>query len=292
MFSIIIPAYNEEQVIVNTMQTCQDVLQKIGNNKSEIIIIDDGSNDRTNEFAHNAGCRVIVHPHNIGYGRSLKDGISAARNDTIIITDADGTYPVERIPDLLNEYKKGFNMVVGARQGKHYDESFFKKLFRIMLKWMVEFTAGRQIDDINSGFRIFSKKEVQPYFLHLCDTFSFTTSLTLAYMLTGKFVKYTPIAYHKRIGKTKVRIFRDSLRTMQYIVEAIMFYNPIKIFLIFAFMFLLLTFGAFMAGILYSTKMLYAAGIFFLGMAVIIFGFGLLSVQLRKIMQVQTEKQE
>src|SRR4029078_4649950 len=77
------------------------------------------------------------------------------------------------------------------------------------------------------------KKEIKPFFPKLCDTFSFTTSLTLAYMMTGRFVQYIPIDYKKREGKTKVRLFRDSMRTLQFIVEAIMFYNPIKIFLVF-----------------------------------------------------------
>jgi len=100
------------------------------------------------------------------------------------------------------------------------------------LKWLVEFTTGRRIADVNSGFRVFSRGEVLPYLDHLCNTFSFTTSVTLAYMMTSKFVGYVPIAYHPRIGNTKVRLFRDSLRTLQYIVQAILYYNPLKMFLL------------------------------------------------------------
>ena len=127
MFSIIIPAYNEENAIVNTINRCKQIIENIGNAESEIIVVDDSSSDSTYMIAKETGVTVLLHPHNIGYGRSLKDGISAAKNDIIIITDADGTYPIESIPILFDEYKKGFNMGVGARQGKNYDESFYKK---------------------------------------------------------------------------------------------------------------------------------------------------------------------
>jgi polyisoprenyl-phosphate glycosyltransferase len=229
MLSIIIPTYNEEKSISNTIIRCLAVVNDIGNELSEIIVVNDGSLDSTKSQAEATGVKVITHPHNIGYGKSLKTGIKEARNDIIVITDSDGTYPIEMIPELLMEYQKGFDMVIGARKGKHYNESFFKNLNRRILKLLVEFTASRKIPDINSGLRIFSRETILSYFDTLCDTFSFTTSLTLAYMMTGKFVQYVPISYKKRIGNSKVRLFKDSTRTLLFIIEAIMFYNPIKI---------------------------------------------------------------
>lgn len=223
------PAYNEQDAIRETVLSIEEVLKGF---EHEIIVVDDGSSDDTALMAAKAGAIVIKHPHNLGYGASLKSGIKRTSYDTIVITDADGTYPNEHIPDLLREYKKGYDMVVGARKGNHYWESFVKGSFRLILKWLVEFTTGRKIPDVNSGLRIFSKKEIMPYFNHLCNTFSFTTSLTLAYMMSSKFVHYTPVSYNRRIGKTKVRLFRDMLRTMQYIVQAILYYNPLKLFLL------------------------------------------------------------
>jgi hypothetical protein len=96
----------------------------------------------------------------------------------------------------------------------------------------VEFTTGRRIPDVNSGLRVFSRREALPLLDNLCDTFSFTTSLTLAYLMTARFVGYLPIAYHTRVGTTKVRLLRDSLRTLQFIVQAILYYNPLKLFLL------------------------------------------------------------
>ncbi len=229
MISLIVPAYNEQAAIRTVVARAAEALGQI---EHEVIVVDDGSSDQTAEIARAAGAQVVRHPHNLGYGAALKSGIRAAQSDTIVIADADGTYPLDSVAALLAEYAKGFDMVVGARTGAEYRESALKSPMRLWLKWLVEFTAGRSIPDINSGLRVFSRKTSLEYFSHLCNTFSFTTSLTLAYMMTGKFVSYLPIAYHKRIGKTKVRLFRDSLRTLQYIVQAILYYNPLKIFLL------------------------------------------------------------
>ena len=283
MFSIIIPAFNEQNAISDTIKRCQNVINLIGDSSSEVIVVDDGSSDDTMKNMNEMGVKTIHHPHNIGYGRSLKDGIKAAKNDIIIITDADGTYPIESIPQLLNEYQKGFDMVVGNRQGQHLNESFSKKIFRRILKSLVEYTAGRKIPDINSGLRIFSQKTSLLFFEKLCDTFSFTTSLTLAYMMTGKFVKYIPIEYNKRIGKTKVKHFRDSLRTLQYITEAILYYNPIKIFIAYTVCLLVASGIIFGIHLLTSsfTLLVISLGLFFISFIILSFGF--LAIQIKQI---------
>jgi|SRR6185437_4149820 len=284
MISIVIPAYNEENSIAETVAACTKLLSEVGNAESEVVVIDDGSTDNTFFIAKEAGAVAVKHPHNIGYGRSLKDGITVAKNDIIVITDADGTYPLNRIPDLINEYSQGFNMVVGARTGKHYDESFFKKIYRKILKRLVEYTAGRKIADINSGLRIFSRKEIMPYFKSLCDTFSFTTSVTLAYMMTGKFVKYMPIDYHKRVGKTKVKLFRDALRTLQFIVEAILYYNPLKIFILFSIGLITLSVLFFLIAALVHLNSAFYLGVGCILLSIVMFGLGLISVQLKQML--------
>jgi glycosyltransferase involved in cell wall biosynthesis len=289
MISIVIPAYNEESSIGETIGTCHKVMSAQPH-PYEIVVVDDGSLDNTHAIAIGARSKVVRHPHNVGYGRSLKDGIAAASYDIIAITDADGTYPIDRIPELVAEYQKGFDMVVGARQGKHYDESFSKMLLRVILRVLVEYTAGRKIPDINSGLRVFSRQTVRPYHQYLCDTFSFTTSLTLAYMMNGKFVQYLPIAYEKRVGKTKVRLFRDSLRTMQFIVEAMLYYNPIKVFLA-------LSVGVAGAGVLAAIAAAVSSRSEFYGIAALLlvsslltFCVGLVSVQLKQLLHLQDER--
>ncbi len=187
--SVVIPALNEAEAIAETVAVVQRCLSEAGI-EFELIVIDDGSTDRTGDIAAAAGARVIRHLYNLGYGRSLKDGIIAAKYEHIAITDADGTYPFDEMPSLFAEYTQGFDMVVGARRGKAYEESMVKKSLRGVLKFLVEFTAARKIPDINSGMRIFHRDKAIRYFERLCDTFSFTTSLTLAFIMNGHYVSY------------------------------------------------------------------------------------------------------
>jgi polyisoprenyl-phosphate glycosyltransferase len=287
MISVIIPALNEEAAIVDTVSRAKAVLKELGADGGEVIVINDGSRDNTGIQAANAGATVINHPHNAGYGRSLKSGILVAKNEILVITDSDGTYPIERISDLYAEYQKGFDMVVGARTGANYDESFKKKILRLILKNMVEFTAGRKIDDINSGLRMFSRTSVLKYMDTLCDTFSFTTSLTLAYMMTGRFVKYIPIEYHKRVGKTNVRLFRDTLRTLQYIVEAILYYNPIKIFIVLSFLTLMFSVLNFGLAFFLNFNTFFWLGVGSILLSILIFSIGLVAVLLKQILMNQ-----
>lgn len=290
MITIVIPAYNEENAIIDTISEIRQVLDEknsetgAGILQYEIIIVNDGSSDSTRDKAEVAGVKVINHPHNIGYGRSLKDGIQNARFDTIVITDADRTYPSEEIPHLLKEYQKGFDMVVGARTGKHYRESLLKSPLRSILKFLVEFTAGRKVPDVNSGLRIFSKGTIIPYLNHLCDTFSFTTSLTLAYMMTGRFVKYIEIPYEKREGKSKVKLFRDSLRTLQYILQAINYYNPIKLFILFSAVCVFFAMIGFLMSALFGLNSGFYLGIGGLLVALLVVCFGLIADLLKQIM--------
>lgn len=284
MISVIIPAYNEENAIVDTITEVQRVCNSMQLVDYEIIVVNDGSSDGTRKKAESCNITVVNHPHNIGYGRSLKDGIRQARFDTIVITDADRTYPFQEVPRLYAEYQQGFDMVVGARVGEHYRESWYKSPLRGILKFLVEFTSGRKVPDINSGLRIFSKTTVLTYLNHLCDTFSFTTSLTLAYMMTGRFVKYLPIPYEKREGKSKVKLFRDSFRTLQYILQAINYYNPVKIFILFASLCIICSmFGFFMSAVfgLHSGFLLGVGGLL---LSLLVICFGLTADLLKQIM--------
>jgi glycosyltransferase involved in cell wall biosynthesis len=289
MISVVIPAYNEENAIADTVRSALNVLRNAGYNDCEVLVVDDGSVDKTAINAEAEGAKVFRHPHNVGYGHALKTGIRVARHDTIVITDADGTYPIDAIPGLIQTFQSGFDMVVGTRQGTHYDESIHKRILRLILKFLVEYTAGRKIQDINSGLRVFSKTIALTYFPKLCDTFSFSTSLTLAYMMTGRFVCYHPIQYEKRIGTTKVRLLRDSLRTMQFIIEAITFYNPLKIFILLSTLLLAASFIGFFISAVTGMMIAYITGVTSLFLAILMFGIGLLAVLLKHILEKRNE---
>jgi polyisoprenyl-phosphate glycosyltransferase len=269
-FSIIIPAYNEEDAIAPVV----DALRNLALD-AEVIVVDDGSTDRTGEIARLHGAVVVRHPANRGYGRSVKDGVQYARSDVIVVSDADGTYPIDKIPELIKKFDEGFDMVVGARQGSEYRESFFKMILRKILKTIVEFATGRYIPDVNSGLRVFRASGARPYFPDICDGFSFTTTITLVYHLTHKTVAYVPIPYAKRVGKSKVKMLHDTLRTLQYITECIVRYNPLKLFLVLSFFCLAVgLIGAWWGGTLFFlTGCLFAA---------LVFGVGLVAEALRR----------
>jgi polyisoprenyl-phosphate glycosyltransferase len=229
--SIIIPALNEEGGIGPTL----DRILRMGSASGlelEVIVVDDGSSDRTGEIAAGKGARALRNPINGGYGLSLQRGIRAASHELVAITDADGTYPVEDLPKLVAMMDEGLDMAVGARQGKEYRSYWWKNPARIVFRAIAEFVAGRRIPDINSGLRIMRRSTIMPYLSQTCLGFSFTTSITLILMLNGHFVAYRPIAYNARIGASKIRHFRDTLRTTQIMTSVIATHNPIKLAII------------------------------------------------------------
>ena len=282
MVSLLIPAYNEEQSIIDTIESAKLLFKNLKVKDFEIIVINDGSTDKTKEYASKTGVKIITHPQNLGYGFSLKNGIKNAKFQTIIITDADQTYPLDEVPKLYTEYKKGFDMVVGKRVG--YKESIFKIILRKILKFVVEFAAGRRIPDINSGLRIFKKDTIKEYLPHLCETFSFTTSATLAYMMNGKFVSYVPINYGKRKGKSKVNLMRDSFKTIFYIMQTVTYYNPLKIFMLFSFVCILFSIFGFLGSIFFNLNSGFLLGIGGLLVALITISIGLLADLLKQIL--------
>jgi polyisoprenyl-phosphate glycosyltransferase len=284
MLSVVVPALNEEKGISLTIESIKQTLSKAGISRYQIVVVNDGSKDQTASIARHHGADVVEHVHNLGYGRSLKDGISAARYDTIAIVDADGTYPINLLPVFLNEYNKGYDLIVGRRTGAHYHESWLKRPLRSILKFLVEFTTGQAIPDINSGMRIFSRKTILPYFDQLCNTFSFTTSQTMAYMLTGRFIGYIPIDYHSRIGEKKVKLFRDSLRTLQYIVQSVLYYNPFKLFLLISIGTALAGASGAVTGLCIGSPILSGVGSLGVIASVLIFSLGLLADQMRQIL--------
>lgn len=228
-YSIVIPAYNEADAAGPVLAELRTAFPA-----AEIIVVNDASTDGTALAVAKHPVTLLTNVQNFGYGYSLKRGIGEAKGEHIIILDADGSYPVASIQALMHEYEKGFDMVVGARQGAFYKGSLLKRIARVCFRTISEFATGRTIPDINSGLRIFRKDVALRFFPTLSSGFSFTTTITLAFMLNAYSVTYLPIEYHKRKGASKVRYVRDTLRSAQIIVEAIATYNPLKIFLLVA----------------------------------------------------------
>jgi len=240
--SYIVPAYNEEDSIGDTLKRLHCVLSTL-TIPFEIIVVNDGSSDRTAEIAGQSSLVTLInHPMNIGYGNSLKTGIRRAEYDWIGIVDADSSYPIEDIQNLVREMNNGFDMVVGSRENTVKLDKPIKKLFRWMFKKIIKLVVKNNIEDPNSGFRMFKRELAMNFLPFLCGTFSFTTSLTILSIGQSYFVKYIPIKYCPREGISKVRHFRDSILTIQYIIQGMTFFNPIKFFMILTFVMVLIVY--------------------------------------------------
>ncbi len=226
--SIVVPAYNEENSIANTIQRLQHILREM-NLSHEIIIVNDGSIDQTLVLLRKIkGITVVSHPSNRGYGASLKTGLRTAKGEWIGIVDADGTYPIESIP-LLWQHHSMYDMVVGARDPNNQHIRWTRKPGKWVLGQLANYLVGKKIPDLNSGMRIF-RKELAMEFYHLYPQgFSFTITITLASMVNQYAVKYIPIHYQERQGKSKMNVIKDGLNFIGLIFRIITYFNPGKI---------------------------------------------------------------
>lgn len=246
--SIVIPVFNEQDCIEKTIQEIDELLEVSGF-EFNIVIINDGSTDRTNEILEgitNPSFKVIRHETNRGYGAALKTGIINSSSEYICITDADGTYPINEIPKLAHFIEEGYSMVVGSRTGEKARAPFLRFFAKWLLTKLANYLTGFKVPDMNSGLRIMKKADVQRFFNILPDGFSFTTTITLAMLTNNMRVHYTPIDYYQRKGQSKIRPFYDTINFLQLIIRTSLYFNPLKVFMplsvflvIFAFLVLL-----------------------------------------------------
>jgi glycosyltransferase involved in cell wall biosynthesis len=225
--------------------------------KYEILVVDDGSEDDSAAVAESAGFRVLRHPENRGYGAALKTGIRHAAHDWIAITDADGTYPNEHLPELTRLAVDGaYDMVVGARTG----ESVHIPLARRPAKWalnrLANYLARTEIPDLNSGMRVFRRAVVEEFRRYLPASFSFTTTLTLALLTNDYTVCYVPIAYHKRVGRSKINPIKDTLNILGLIVRTVMYFAPLRVLLPVSGSLLLLALAVLVGSALFTPKIM------------------------------------
>lgn len=230
--SVVLPVYDESGHIEKEVARIRDSLDA-STYSYEIVIIDDGSRDDTpSKLARLAGgpVRLITLPQNRGSGYARRMGTRVARGDVVVWTDADMTYPNDDIPWLVDQLD-GYDHVVGARTS----EQGTLKFFRVPAKWFIRklacYLSRTKIPDLNSGFRAFRRQAALPHLHLLPNGFSCVTTLTLAFLTTGQSVRYVPIEYRPREGKSKFHWRRDTARYLLQVVRMIMSFNPLRVFM-------------------------------------------------------------
>lgn len=226
--SIIIPAYNEQDTVLSVLTRVKQTIQQL-TVPTEIIVVNDGSTDKTKCLLESQESIILLnHPYKKGYGASLKDGIKKASGDFVLFIDADGQQEPKEILNLV-KYASEYDMVIGARENLNsFWRGFAKKILCLFANYLADF----KIPDLNSGFCLVKKYIVKNYFLILPQTFSFSSTLTLAAIKDGYNLKYVPIKELPReAGKSTIHPLKDTVRFFMLILRLSVLFSPFKVFL-------------------------------------------------------------
>ena len=227
--SVILPVYNEVDHLEQEVKRVRKALDDSGLSY-EIIVVDDGSTDGSGEAARSIdGVRTVRFLTNRGSGSARKYGSMIARGEVVVWTDVDMTYPNDEIPRLVRELE-GYDQVVGARTTEEGTVKLLRKPAKWLIRRLAAYLAGTPIPDLNSGFRAF-RREVGDQFLYLLPRgFSCVTTITMAFLSNGYSIKYIPIEYAARAGKSKFHWWKDTRRYLLQVVRMILMHEPLRFF--------------------------------------------------------------
>ena len=228
MISVVIPAYNESEIIGKLIG---ELKIELNNNKNdyEIIVVDDGSKDSTGIVAESAGAKVISHPNNIGNGAAVKTGVRNAIGDFIVLMDGDGQHNPRDIKKLL-DFIPRYDMVIGARVDKK-SGSKHRNLANTIYNILASYLTHFKVVDLTSGFRIIKKEIILKFLYLLPNTFSYPSTITLALLRSGYSLKYVPVIVNKRVGKSKINLFIDGVRFLIIMMKISTLFSPLRIFI-------------------------------------------------------------
>jgi len=230
MISVVIPAYNEELAIGDDLKSIQGALTGAGLDY-EIIVVDDASTDRTAEIVRGfPDVRLISHPYNRGEGAARTTGLRASRGDIVVTTDADGTYPNQDMPRLLAALE-GYDMVIGARKKEAGTMRWLRTPAKTFIRLLASYLTATRIPDLNSGLRALRKGPALRFLNILPATHSWVSTITIAFLTNGYTVNFIPIDYYPRKGKSSFHPLRDTYNYLSLVVRAIVYFNPLKVFL-------------------------------------------------------------
>jgi polyisoprenyl-phosphate glycosyltransferase len=228
--SVVLPVYNERGHLRQEIDRIRAALTA-SPYSFELIVVDDGSDDGSEvDLAAIDGIRLLRHPRNRGSGAARRTGTTAARGRVVVWTDVDMTYPNDEIPQLVKELD-GFDHVVGARRTEEGTVRFLRVPAKWFIRKLASYLTETDIKDLNSGLRAFRRDVAMQYVHHLPKGFSCVTTLTMSFLSNGYSVKYVPIDYFPRAGKSKFHWWHDTKRYLLQVVRMTLSYNPLKVFL-------------------------------------------------------------
>lgn len=224
--SIIVPVYNEEKVVNDTLEHIKQVISEFPEGiEGEIIAVNDGSRDKSGEVLKSVdGINVITNPYNLGYGASLKRGIREATGEWIAIVDADGTYPIEDFTKFI-PFLDNYTMIIGERLIEDDQTSWLRRFGKRWLNRVASFLVRFPIKDVNSGMRIFKKELCMEFFNLYPHNFSFTTTITIAFIRSHYPIRYVPINYAKRVGASSI-VPTDFFRFLAVVIRIVFYFHP------------------------------------------------------------------
>ncbi|MCS3903884.1 glycosyltransferase involved in cell wall biosynthesis [Methylohalomonas lacus] len=223
--SIILPAKNEAASLKHLLPELKNCFPE-----SEIIVVDDGSNDTTVEVCESNNVTCLQHQYSKGNGAAIKSGTRAATGEILVFMDADGQHLAEEITKLLDVLEQGYDMVVGARKFGH-QANYGRGLANTVYNKFASLVTGHLVKDLTSGFRVVRAEKFKEFLYMLPNGFSYPSTITMAFFRVGYSVVYAPINVKNRIGKSHIRPLRDGLRFLLIIFRITTLYSPLKIFL-------------------------------------------------------------
>ncbi|MDL1909458.1 glycosyltransferase family 2 protein [Chloroflexi bacterium CFX6] len=233
ILSVVIPAYNEEngiKEIAERVLAVEPALKEVGVERLELLVVDDGSRDRTAEVAEGIpGVRLIRHPKNKGYGAALKTGFSKSTGELIGFLDADGTYPPEYFPQLCKSAMNGSDLVIGSRMaGEDSRMPLTRRVGNFFFANLLSILGRQKVTDSASGMRVF-KREILEQIYPLPDGLNLTPVMSTRALHEGIKIVEVPIPYSERVGRSKLSVIRDGQLFLQSMVWTAMSYNPVRI---------------------------------------------------------------
>ncbi|MBB5208970.1 glycosyltransferase family 2 protein [Chiayiivirga flava] len=271
--SVVLPAKNEEQGIAAVLMKARALLPD-----AEILVIDDGSTDRTAEIALGMGAKVLSSPYSMGNGAAIKRGARAATGALIAFMDADGQHDPSLIPTLVEKLEEGYDMVVGARSAAGQasrSRGLANALYNRLASWM----TGFEVRDLTSGFRVVRADKFREFLHLLPNGFSYPTTITMAFFRSAYAVAYHDVPVARRVGRSHLRPLRDGLRFLLIIFKVATLYSPLKLFVPAAAGFFLLASGYYIHTFISQGRFTNMSALLF-SASVIIFLVGLVSEQI------------